>query len=593
MEASHRPKQAQHFSTRRKVQNGNSRVHQDLPDSRGVGIVDRSIGHLPTHPHPSKLKEIPKVLLQVTGVPIHLPPIWTSHSPPGLYNDCKGSETNGPLKRIQNSPIPGRLADQVPVSGGSPSEHTGGCRPNSALGVDNTSGKSELKPTQVFFVNGLRIPPRFSPCKTLSREIAQTSGFDPKTQVKTCFDCKMFDVSNWVASLNGENGPGGTPSHEALSVSSQGALEISSVAGQPPSLDRSHCSPPRLVAKSLKRDDRCRPSSQRPQYPTLYRRLTRRLGRSLRPKFHKGSVVRSGKKATHICPRIEGGLPGPSRLQGPVPESNSVSCNGQLNSGSLHQQQGGTHSAEMCALLWKITTWGHHYLITLKARHVLGCLNVMADLLSRSNQVQSTEWSLHPQVFKQICQKWFTPHVDLFATHLNHKLPLYVSPIPDPRAWDIDALNINWTNLTAYAYPPTAPSQGDPKDQAMLLPDHRNSPRLARDALVLGPSAALNRDPTTTSSVNDPTQKVPQVCVPQQPPAPEPPRLVSRSGQLQEQSFSVEVAERIAAPQRSSTRTIYKSKWALFEKWCRENSVDFSTPSVKQSQIFSCTCTKT
>ena len=138
----------------------------------------------------------------------------------------------------------------------------------------------------------------------------------------------------------------------------------------------------------------------------------------------------------------------------------------------------------------------------IETRHVLGCLNVMADLLSRSNQVQSTEWSLHPQVFKQIFQKWFTPHVDLFATHLNHKLPLYVSPIPDPRVWDIDALNINWTNLTAYAYPPTAPSQGDPKDQAMLLPDHRNSPRLSRDALVLGPSAALNRDPTTTPSVN-------------------------------------------------------------------------------------------
>ena len=119
-------------------------------------------------------------------------------------------------------------------------------------------------------------------------------------------------------------------------------------------------------------------------------------------------------------------------------------------------KQGGTHSAEMCALLWKIMTWCHHYHITLKARHIPGCLNVMADLLSRSNQVQSTEWSLHPQVFKQICQKWFTPHVDLFATHLNHKLRLYVSPIPDPRAWNIDALNINWTNLTAYAYPPTA-----------------------------------------------------------------------------------------------------------------------------------------
>ena len=80
----------------------------------------------------------------------------------------------------------------------------------------------------------------------------------------------------------------------------------------------------------------------------------------------------------------------------------------------------------------------------------------MADLLSRSNQVQSTEWSLHPQVFIQICLKWFTPHEGLFATCLNHKVPLYVSPVPDQNAWDIDALNINWSGLTAYAYPTTA-----------------------------------------------------------------------------------------------------------------------------------------
>ena len=120
----------------------------------------------------------------------------------------------------------------------------------------------------------------------------------------------------------------------------------------------------------------------------------------------------------------------------------------------------------------------------------------------------------------------------------------------------------------------------------MPLPDHPNSPRLARDALVLGPSAALNRDPTTTPSVNNTTQTVPQLRIPQQSATSQPPRLVSRSGLLQEQGFSVEVAERIAAPQRSSTRTIYKSKWALFEKWCRENSVDFSTPSVKQISDF-------
>ena len=113
---------------------------------------------------------------------------------------------------------------------------------------------------------------------------------------KHVLTARCFDVANWVACLNGENGPGGTPSHEALSVSPQGALEISSVTGQPPSLDRNHFSTFRLVAKSLKRDERCRPSSQRPQYPTLYRHLKRRLGRSLRSKFYQGSVVRHGKR---------------------------------------------------------------------------------------------------------------------------------------------------------------------------------------------------------------------------------------------------------------------------------------------------------
>ena len=90
------------------------------------------------------------------------------------------------------------------------------------------------------------------------------------TQVKTYFDCKMFDVANWVACLNGENAGGGTPSQETLSVSPQGALEISSVIGQPPSLDRNHFSTPRAVAESHKHDERCRPSSQRLQCPTLY-----------------------------------------------------------------------------------------------------------------------------------------------------------------------------------------------------------------------------------------------------------------------------------------------------------------------------------
>ena len=115
-----------------------------------MGIVDRPVGRLPSHPHSSKLKEIPKVLPQVSGFPVHLPPFRTIHSPPGLYNDCKGGKANDPPWRTQTSPLPGRLADQVPLSGGSPSEHSGSGRPDSVLELDNKSGKVRTKPTQVF-----------------------------------------------------------------------------------------------------------------------------------------------------------------------------------------------------------------------------------------------------------------------------------------------------------------------------------------------------------------------------------------------------------------------------------------------------------
>ena len=557
VEASHRLKQAQHFSTCRKVQNGNPGVHQDFPGPRGVGIVDRPVGGIPSHPHPSKLKEVPKVLLQGPGVPVHLPTFRTGHSPPGLYDDRKGSETNGPLKRTQNSPIPGRLADQVPVPGGISKGHTGSGRPNPILGLDNQPGKIRTETHSGVFVRGLRIPPRFSPCKTHSQEMAQTSGFDPTTQVKMCLDCKMFDISNWVASLNGENGPGGTPSHEALSVSSQGALEISSVAGQPPSLDRSHCSPPRLVAKPHKCDERRRPSSQGPQYPTLYRRLKRRLGRSLRSKFYKRAVVRAGKKATHKCPRIEGGLPGPSRLQGPVPESNSVSCDGQLNSGSLHQQARGNSLSRdvrspvenhdlVPSLPYNIESQAHSRVSECDGRPPI---QVQPSAVNRMVSAPSGLQANLPEVVHPSCR--------LIRHSPESQTPSICVSYPRPKGLEHRCSEHKLDQPHGLRLPSYgSPSQGDPKDQAMPLPDHRDSPRLARDALVLGPSAALNRDPTTTPSVKDPTQKVPQLCVPQQSTTAEPPRLVSRSGQLQEEGFSVEVAERIAAPQRSSTRTI-------------------------------------
>ena len=66
----------------------------------------------------------------------------------------------------------------------------------------------------------------------------------------------------------------------------------------------------------------------------------------------------------------------------------------------------------------------------------------------------SSEWTLDRKTLVPIWETWFKPMIDLFASQFNHRLPMYVSPVPDPRAWKIDALTFSWKNLQAYAFPP-------------------------------------------------------------------------------------------------------------------------------------------
>ena len=81
--------------------------------------------------------------------------------------------------------------------------------------------------------------------------------------------------------------------------------------------------------------------------------------------------------------------------------------------------------------------------------------HVTADALSRPNQVIGSEWTLHQEVVDQLVHKW-PAVIDLFATSLTARLPVYFSPASDPRAAGTDALLQSWDDLQAYAFPPIA-----------------------------------------------------------------------------------------------------------------------------------------
>jgi hypothetical protein len=119
-------------------------------------------------------------------------------------------------------------------------------------------------------------------------------------------------------------------------------------------------------------------------------------------------------------------------------------------------KEGGARSLDLCRLSLKILqkVWqGNGHLI---AKHIRGKANILADSLSRRHSVVQTEWTIHQPTINGIFSRWGTPHIDLFATRLNRRLPVFVSPVPDPLAENVDALTLDWTGLDAYAFPPPA-----------------------------------------------------------------------------------------------------------------------------------------
>ena len=254
---------------------------------------------------------------------------------------------------------------------------------------------------------------------------------------------------------------------------------------------------------------------------------------------------------------------------------NRASRDGQLNCGSLHKQRRrNTLSRDVCSV-------GNHDVVPSLPHNIESQKHSRVSECDGRPTVQIESGTVNRMVTTSTGVQTNLPKV-VHSPHgpICHKAPLYVSPIPDPKAWDID---INLTGLTAYAYRPTA-----------LLHRVIQKSRQCNCLIILGwPGMPWFWDLVQLSTEIPLSLPVSTTLLKQS-------HIYMFHSNLQHLNLhawclgvdnsknkaSLWRWQRIAAPQRSSIRTIYKSKWALFEKWCRENSVDFSTPSVKQISDF-------
>ena len=115
---------------------------------------------------------------------------------------------------------------------------------------------------------------------------------------------------------------------------------------------------------------------------------------------------------------------------------------------------GGTKSTLCNQITKDIWKWCETKNVWIIAGYVPGKLNIEADYESRHFS-EDTEWELSDYIFRSICDKWGVPEIDLFASRLNNKVPLYASWGPDPDSLFVNAFTEDWSAFKCvYIFPP-------------------------------------------------------------------------------------------------------------------------------------------
>ena len=247
------------------------------------------------------------------------------------------------------------------------------------------------------------------------------------------------------------------------------------------------------------------------------------------------------------------------------------------------RRSGGTFSSTLNTTAREVLLWAESHRVRLLPQFIMGSSNVTADALSRPNQVIGSEWTLHQEVVDQLVHKW-PAVIDLFATSLTARLPVYFSPASDPRAAGTDALLQPWDDLQAYAFPPIAiirrvllKLRSSKNCESTLIAPFWPQRDWFPDLLEL-----LSDVPITLSGRKDLLRQ--------------PhfhrfhlnlPMLQLTAWRLSSDSpVSPAVAGQLIFCRRLSTRLNYQARWGTYRKWCRDFGHRSSSPSIAKIADF-------
>ncbi|KAL0189055.1 hypothetical protein M9458_014602, partial [Cirrhinus mrigala] len=235
--------------------------------------------------------------------------------------------------------------------------------------------------------------------------------------------------------------------------------------------------------------------------------------------------------------------------------------------------QGGLRSRPLYKLAHQILVWSQGKLLSLRAVHVPGHLNMGADVLSRQGP-RPGEWMLHPEVVKQIWRV-FRPGS---GGPLRYSGECAMSPLVLSDSSSSAGAGCPGTDVAEASSVRISPDRSAPGSSGEGAPGRGpssfSSPVLAGPSMVLGPGF-----PPRRLSMGDSRQEGPPLASGRHHPSPSPGvvevvGVASEGAHLVASGLSTEVVETILQSRAPSTRKLYALKWKLFTSWCGDHQQD-------------------
>ena len=409
--------------------------------------------HRVVHTNSQSVQEVHAFSPPGSVLPVQSPSLWPVHSPHGVHSGDQRGQTHQKGIRIH------QYLDDWLVRASTHDtclQHTQTHHTVPGARVAGEQGKIRTGPTAGLQLCRLPVRPEGGQGQTNRGTLADLDRQDQINTVGSGMPGPEIYVPHRATHSNRKTSPLRATTHETHTVALEKQLEGPRITGKGDTGSQVPPPPSMVVAGGKQCTTRSTITPSKTCSADLYRRIKRRVGRSLGRPHCKRNLVPSREQVTQNHLELKAVFLALKEFRTLVCNKTVLIATDNTTVVAYINKEGGMKSGSLCALLWQILSWFTRQQVTLRARHIPSRLNVIADKLSRLGQTIQTEWSLHPAVFQAVCSRWHQPQVDLFAIRFNNKLPQFVSPVPDPQAWAVDALSLSWEDLDPYAFPPAA-----------------------------------------------------------------------------------------------------------------------------------------